>query len=188
METLTPKPFCSNKDQIKAFVLGCDPTGFDKNGNRLEFEYIFDIGKDKRYFAGILSNLAQVGLSLDDIYVQNLITEYLNTESSKNKAWLKIAAGYISARKLEFDQIDRHRQLPVFLTSELLTKAILNDHQPKYTASELYENPDLIPLTPQTNKLERPLIPLYRHTAYRLSHQADYAKRLRELLKNYTHE
>lgn len=92
MKTLAPKPFCFNKDNVKAFVLGCDPTGSDKNENPLEFGYVFDLGKDKWYFSGILANLCQIGLSLNDIYVQNLITEYLKTESSKNKEWLKIAA------------------------------------------------------------------------------------------------
>lgn len=57
-----PKPFCSNVDKVIAFVLGCDPTAFDKNGNRLEFEFVFDLGNDERYFKGVIENLRQVGL------------------------------------------------------------------------------------------------------------------------------
>ena len=162
-----PKPYCSNKSQIKAFVLGCDPTGF-KNGNRLEFEYVFDLRKDKRYFAGILSNLKQIGLSLEDVYVQNLITDYQEKESSKNKEWLKTAKKFIPVRKKEFDDVDPEQKLPVLLTSELLYKALLSNDQPKYSAKKLYENPDLIPIPSKANKLERPLISLYRHKFYLL--------------------
>lgn len=52
-----PKPFCKDSCKIEAFVLGCDPTAYDENGNRLEFEFVFDLGNDERYFAAVLANL-----------------------------------------------------------------------------------------------------------------------------------
>lgn len=117
LSTEPPKPYCTDLRKIKAFVLGCDPTGFDKKRNRLIFEYVFNIGgKDKRYFAGILSNLKKLELSLNDVYVQNLITDYQDEESSKNKKWLETAKTYIPARKKEFDAIDKEGKIPVFLT------------------------------------------------------------------------
>jgi hypothetical protein len=184
-----PKPYCANLLKIKAFVLGCDPTGFDKKRNRLIFEYVFGIeGKDKRYFAGILSNLNQVVVSLNDIYVQNLITDYQDKESSKNKKWMETAKVYIPARKREFDAIDKKGKIPVFLTSELLYKALLNDDQPGYKAKELYETPTRIPVTAEKNKLGRPLIPLYRHSGYRLSKEGEYLSKLQYLFKNLANE
>jgi hypothetical protein len=94
------------KTKIRSFVLGCDPTAFDKNKERLEFEYVFDLGKDKRYFKGVIDNLELIGLKVEDIYVQNLVTDYQEKETSKNKAWKQTALGYIASRKAEFDQLD----------------------------------------------------------------------------------
>lgn len=68
-----PQPFSKPKDKIKAFVLGCDQTAFSQTekdkplGKRkhLEFDVVFDIGGDDRYFAGILTNLEEVGFGID---------------------------------------------------------------------------------------------------------------------------
>ena len=171
-----PKPFYSNLEGIKAFVLGCDPTGFDKNGNRLEFEFVFDLGKDKRYFAGILANLKHLGLSLDNIYVQNLVTDYQKVETGKNKEWQRIAEGFIPQRKNEFDNIDPTCTMPVFLTSYTLYKVLININQSIYVAKDLYSNKDLVPILPSANRLERPLIPLFRHHDYALDKQEEYKK------------
>jgi len=166
-----PKPHKKNKKNIKAFILGCDPTVKD---NKLEFEYVFDIENDKRYFAGILSNLKLIGLFLEDVYVQNLITEYQDEETSGNKNWNEIAKTYIPSRRKEFDKIDPEKKIPVFLTSEVLYKVLLNDDQNKYKAKELYNNKSLIPISAKDNQLKRPLITLYRHYSYSLSRQKEY--------------
>lgn len=177
-----PKPFCLNPKKIKAFILGCDPTGFDKSRNRLEFQYVFDIGKDKRYFTGILANLKRLGISFDDIYVQNLVTDYQDVETGKNKDWEKIAEGYIHQRKKEFDSIDPTYSIPVFLTSYLLYKLLLKPNEPIYSAKDLYTNQNLVPIIPNSNRLERPLIPLFRHPDYGLLKKVEYKNRIQNII------
>ncbi|BAX82350.1 hypothetical protein [Labilibaculum antarcticum] len=171
-----PKPFCSNTDNIKAFVLGCDPTAFDKTGNRLEFEYVFDLGNDERYFKGVIDNLEQISLSIEKVYVQNLVTDYQKEETSKNKNWHQTAQEYIAIRKQEFDNLDPSGTTPVFLTSEVLYKVLINPDEKKYKASQLYNSPELLPIPAISNLLGRPLIPLYRHWNYNLKKWPQYSK------------
>ncbi len=170
----SPKPFCVNPGEIKAFVLGCDPTAFDKNQDRLEFEYVFDLGKDQRYFAGVLNNLELIGLSINDIYVQNLITDYQEKETGKNKEWNKIAKQSIPARKMEFDSIDKSGSIPVFLTSEILYNVLLVQGVQKYKAQEFYVMEASLPILASYNLLNRPLFPLYRHFRYKLNEHKSY--------------
>ncbi|MFW5773560.1 MAG: hypothetical protein ACOCWD_02660, partial [Tangfeifania sp.] len=163
-----PQPFCFNPNKIKAFVLGCDPTNFSDNGKPVELNYVFGIGQDQRYFSDILSNLQLLGLHLEDLYIQNLVTEYLDEETGKNKNWEAKANKYLTARKKEFDTIDPTSQIPVFLTAEKLYNVLLSDNEKKWKASELYTLKTEIPIPPEANKLIRPLIPLYRHYRYQL--------------------
>jgi hypothetical protein len=174
-----PKPH--TPENPRAFVLGCDPTAFNKNGEPIEFETVFNIGpKDKRYFSGILSNLNHLGLTLDDVYVQNLVTDYLDMETSRNKkVWKQKALESIAGRKKEFDQADPGGQLPVFLTSWLLYDVLLNDDLPRKSPKELYESAEVIP--PSQNKLGRPLIPLFRHHEYKYQKWLDCAEKVRGL-------
>jgi len=174
-----PKPFCTDTNKIKAFVLGCDPTAFDKNQNRLEFEFVFDLGNDERYFAGILANLEQVDLSVDDIYVQNLVSEYQDDETSKNEQWQQTARACISERKKEFDRLDPERRMPVFLTSEELYKVLLNPEEKKVKAVQLYNFPEFLPILAESNLLGRPLIPLYRHWNYNLKKWPEYSEQVK---------
>jgi hypothetical protein len=176
-----PLPFHGNAQPLKAFVLGCDPTAFDKNKNLLQFEYVFDIGCDERYFAGVLANLKEIGLNLEDIYVQNLVTDYQEKETSTNIAWKENAEAIIPARKDEFDKIDPSKKLPVFLTSELLYKVLLNGDEKRKKAGELYAS-DEVEIPAEKNKLGRPLIALYRHRAYSLKQHPAYLERVRNFL------
>ncbi len=174
-----PKPFCVDRSNIRAFVIGCDPTAFDKDNNSLEFEYVFDINGDERYFSGILKNLSLIGLDREDIYVQNLITQYQSVETAGNKQWREQALPYVAERKQEFDELDPSIQIPVLLTSEVLYKVLLNNNEIRIPASELYGNPDLIPITSDCNILKRPLIPLYRHFKYNLSNWPEYKEKVK---------
>lgn len=179
-----PDPFCYNSNDIKAFVLGCDPTAKDKGKeNHKIFDNVFDIGKDRRYFSSILKNLKSLGLSLENIFVQNLVTDYLDDETSKNGVWAKIAEQYIPSRKQEFDEIDPTGLIPVMLTSEYLYKVLINSDQVKYSAKELYENENLVPIRAENNKLGRPLIPLYRHMEYSLNNKIEYQVRVKEIIQ-----
>jgi hypothetical protein len=181
---MTPKPYDFNLPNIKAFVLGCDPTAFNRNHKRLEFEIVFGLEiEDNPYVKGILNNLNLIGIALNGIYVQNLITEYQEFESSKNKEWMKTASVSIPSRKEEFDKIDPFKTITVFLTSELLYKVLLIEGQPKHKAIEFYESPELIPIPAEANKLGRPLIPLYRHPLYNLKSWPDYNLKVISLIK-----
>ncbi|MEA3443892.1 MAG: hypothetical protein U9R19_04115 [Bacteroidota bacterium] len=177
-----PKAFYKNTKNIKAFVLGCDPTAKDKNGKRLEFEYVFDLGNDKRYFAGILKNLELIGLSLDDIYVQNLITDYQSEETTLNMQWNRTALENTPDRKKEFDEIDPSGTIPVFLTSEILYKVLLKSNHPKHTAKDLYEKANMVPIPALANELGRYLIPLYRHFKYSLKEKEEYKNHVKSIL------
>jgi hypothetical protein len=194
-----PKPYCKNPGKVKAFVLGCDPTAFSKEERlkpvelrkhldfktvfNLDFKPGFNLGRDKRYFAGVLSNLKEIDLSLENIYVQNLVSDYQKEESSKNRDWIRKAQGYIKGLIEEFDKIDPSRNTPVLLTSELLYKALLNDGIKKVPARDFYELKAEIPIPPDVNKLGRPLIPFYRHRAYALGdkHKA-YSQQIIKIL------
>ena len=178
---IPPKPHIPENPRV--FVLGCDPTAFDKNDERLEFKTVFNIGtKDKRYFAGILSNLNHLGLNLENVYVQNMVTEYLDKETSKNKkVWKQKAKESIAERKTEFDRADPGGKWPVFLTSWLLYDVLLNDGLASKNPKELYESAEIIP--PSQNQLGRTLIPLFRHHEYKYPKWFDYAEKVMGFLK-----
>ena len=195
-----PKPYCKNPGKVKAFVLGCDPTAFLKEErlkpvelrNHIDFKTVFNLdfkpgfnlGRDKRYFAGVLSNLKEIDLSLEDIYVQNLVNDYQKEESSKNKNWIGIAQEYIPGLIEEFEKIDPSGKTPVLLTSELLYKALLNDGTKMVPARDFYELKTEIPIRPESNKLGRPLIPFYRHRAYSLGNYKGYSSLIISFLNN----
>jgi len=176
----TPDHF-KGTSTLKAIILGCDPTAFDKSKKRLEFNTVFDIRGDNRYFAGILANLREINLSLDDVYVQNLIPDYRDVESSKDKNWISAALEYISARKNEFDDLDPSCRVPVFLTSELIYKALLNDNEKPRTPADIYDHPEQFIIPASLNKLGRPLVPFYRHPAYSMKNKKDISVRIKEV-------
>ncbi len=176
----TPDHF-KGTSTLKAIILGCDPTAFDKSKKRLEFNTVFDIRGDKRYFAGILANLREINLTLDDIYVQNLIPEYRKVESSKDKNWVNEARNYIKDRKLEFDRVDPTGKVPVFLTSELIYKALLNDNEKPRTPADIYDHPEQFIIPASLNKLGRHLVPFYRHPAYSMKNKKDISVRIKEV-------
>lgn len=177
-----PKPFCFNPKKIKAFVLGCDPTNFSDNGKPAELDFVFGITQDNRYFKDILVNLNQLGLHLEDIYVQNLVAEYLEQETSKNRNWKSIAKKYIQDREKEFDLIDKTCKKPVFLTSKLLYEVLLKPNGRMAEAKDLYDLKIPIPITMEENWLGRPLIPLFRHNNYQLKKYPKYIQHIKAVL------
>jgi len=160
-----PKPFCFNKSKIKAFVLGADPSNFSDHGKTVYLDTVFGIGSgDHRYFEGILRNLKEIGLGLEDIYVQNLVQEYLPDETSKLKDWEKYADKWVHISKSEFDDIDKSCKTPVLVTAERIMKYLFSETPP---VEEIYNGNIEIPFN--DNKLSRPLIPFYRHPKYSLN-------------------
>jgi hypothetical protein len=164
---LAPSPFCYNPKQVKAIVLGADPSNFSNRGNRKILTKAFGIGDgDARYFQSILKNLKEVGLGLEDIYVDNLIQDYLEFESSNYKLWEPVARTNIPNFLDRLDTIDKKRKLLVLLTTEVLYKVLTNSDF--ISAEQFYSHPENIPVAPESNKLKRPLIPFYRHQDYSL--------------------
>jgi hypothetical protein len=156
-----PKPYCLDKSNIKAFVLGADPT----NPSGRKFEYVFGIHSgDRRYFAGIERNLKAIGLTLQDVYVQNLIQEYLDIQTGENKTWELSAEKWTPLAAKEFDAMDGTRTIPVLVTAERIFRFLNNQPTPK--AKEIYSGKMDVPF--YDNKLNRPLIPFYRSFSYAL--------------------
>jgi len=187
-----PKPYPSkgfNPTLVKAIVLGCDPSNFSNNGETNQLETVFGIegvGKDGRYFAGILKNLNEVGLTLTDIYVQNLCRNYFYKETKKNDIWYNAAALWRKTLKDELNQLGIPQRVPVFLTAEELYRALVNEKHTLRQCKEFYQTPELIPIKPSENHLERPFIPLFRGGAgyYNLKNWENYQNRIVEILAN----
>ena len=162
-----PQSFCFNKRQVKAFVLGADPTNFSKDRKRVDLYFAFGIGQNPNYFRVILQNLNEVGLHLEDLYIQNLLPEYQEEETGKNENFKHKASENAKAIAIEFNAIDPVKKLPVFITAEDVYKAVLNKDEIGFKAEELYNLKTEIPFPPDLNKLRRPLIPMFRHDKYR---------------------
>jgi hypothetical protein len=165
---MNPKPFYTNKNKLKAFVLDADPTNPDKK----QFELVFGINSgDKRYFASIERNLTAVGLTIKDVYVENLVQEYLNKPTAENEIWEKDADRWLPVTKKDLDEIDPSGRLPVFVTAERIMK-FLYPETPK--ATEIFSGLIKVPFARNNNKLGRPVIPLYGHFKYNLSNHIQY--------------
>ena len=84
-----PHEFAVHRSQVKAIVLGADPSNFTDSGKTVKLNTVFALGSpEKRYFSAILKNLKAVDLNLGNIYVQNLVRNYMTEETSDNKLWL----------------------------------------------------------------------------------------------------
>ena len=179
---MKPQPFCFNKSKVKAFILGADPTNFSDSGNRIELNYAFGIGQNPNYFRAILNNLNLLGIHLEDVFIQNLIPGYQEKVTGKNKSFFEKAKGSANAVATEFNKIDRTKRIPVFLTAEDVYKAVMKDKEELFSAESIYRLNAKIPIVASSNLLERPLIPLFRHSKYALSEWPDYTNHVRDLL------
>ena len=57
-----PEPYCEDCNNVKAIVLGADPT----NPQEKSFTYVFGLeDRNSPYFSSILKNLHQIGLNLN---------------------------------------------------------------------------------------------------------------------------
>jgi hypothetical protein len=178
-----PGPYIpADKTKIKAFVLGTDPSNFSDDKKTVKIATVFDIGKDKRYFDNINSNLQMIGLSLENVYVQNMVRNYMKEETRSNPEWNYFAVKWFGYINEEFDNADPAKQLPVFITAEKLLKFLLNNPFDIGLPKEYYSGTIDIPILPEDNKLERNLIPLYRHPEYRLEKQEYYKNKIIDFL------
>lgn len=180
-----PKPFCLNKKRFKAFVLGADPSNFSDHGRPKKFEFVFGILSDEpRYFIGILRNLQEIGLHLEDVYVQNIISEYLKEETTKNKDWEEHADRWLLSLRSELDLVDPGRKNPVLITAERIMRFLIFKSYKLPSAKEIYSNNAevLFCIKPKDNKLNRPLLAFYRHPSYSLNRNRNYCELLAKKL------
>jgi hypothetical protein len=67
-----PEIYSCKTEDIKAVVLGADPSNFTDNGETVIIKKVFDLPDgNPGYFASIQRNLSAIGLNKDNIYVQN---------------------------------------------------------------------------------------------------------------------
>lgn len=171
-----PEPFCGN-NAIKAIVIGADPTFIKNNG---KFKFVFGLeDKNSPFFRGILKNLKLLDLSLNDIYVQNLVKNYFNHETSNNKIWEYCAYLWLENLKREIDeQFDR--SVPLFITAERILKVLLfGGHRLKLKPKDIYSKG--IIFSPNQNYFGRNVIALFRHHEYNLEKWPHY----RDIIKKY---
>ncbi|MBP7678804.1 MAG: hypothetical protein KA096_00100 [Bacteroidales bacterium] len=176
----TPKPFFTDFKKVKAILLGADPSNKSAGGKTVQLEYVFGIGdKDQRYFAGIERNLGAIGLTRNDIYAQNLIPEYQEAETGKNKNWEATAEKWVEPLKIELDAFDPKRKIPVLVTAQVIFEVLTDKKLP--APKEIYcSRADGI-VKPDENRLGRTLIPFYRHYSYALGNN-EY-KKYKEMLQ-----
>jgi len=181
---MKPQPFSFNKSRIKAFVLGADPTNYSKSGKKVLLHHAFGIGQDPRYFNDILGNLNALNLHLEDLYIQNLIADYQEKETGKNKQFIQKARIGAPLVAKEFNKVDGSKNIPVFLTAYDVYKALLKEDEKVLSAKALYNLETNIPIPSDKNLLNRPLIPLFRHRDYQLKKHPKYTQRVIQYLKS----
>jgi len=158
-----PKVF-KGSEKIKAIVIGADPTY--KSG-KSDFQKVFklEMEKDSPFFRPILNNIKQVNLNLNNIYAQNLVRNYCEEETSKNKDWSEMAKYWIDIFKKDLEQFSK--DIPVFVTAWIILKALTNNEVIKQLSPNLiYEECRFI--KPNENLLGRTIIPLFRHPRYQI--------------------
>ena len=90
---------------------------------------VFGLDKEKSpYWNSINRNIKQLSnLSMDNIFVQNICTNYFLQETSKNKNWIEIARDYgCGYLKQELDaKFDK--TVPILMTTEFILYSIINN-------------------------------------------------------------
>ena len=157
-----PKPYFKNISDVKAIYLGCDPS----NKHNTSLQYAFAINNNLPIFNNFhkthLSNLNEINLGWENVYVQNLCQNHFQKETSQNlKLCEKVAQWWIPYLKKELEKLGRN--IPVLLTSSYLYKVLLLVDWRKYKPIDFYRSKVEISVPAEFILLQRPLIPLYRN-------------------------
>ena len=138
---------------------------------------LFRSGLDLKYspyWNGINNNLKYIeGLTLDNIYVQNVCRNFFKDETSKNKHWVPFSKYWIPLLKDELDKMF-DKSIPILITTEFILNAALNNPAKKIKAAVIYTNCQSI--EKDDNVFEREIIPFYRHFNYNLKNWPEYNK------------
>lgn len=170
LDTPFPEPYCEDKSKVKAIYLGCDPS--NKHCRKLDHVFALPNGDPpifRRMVTRLGENLRQVGLSWENVFVQNLCRNYFELETATNTLlWNAVAARWIPILRDELNQFKS--DIPVLLSAEVLYRILLNEGVKPNKAMEFYTCREgaMIPLPADANQLGRPLIPFYRHWHYDL--------------------
>ncbi|MEI6820298.1 MAG: hypothetical protein WCL51_00060 [Bacteroidota bacterium] len=169
-----PKPFYGNIANVKAIVIGPDPSLDIK----LNYKYVFGLeDPGSKYFKTHEFNLRMVGLGLDTIYVQNLVQNYCNRHVDKNPNWYEFAEIWKPTLKQEIDTLFSLR-IPVFFTNLKVLQALSPHKINKRNMLEYYQEGKFI--KPSENYLNRTMIPIMSSHFY---HKWDlFVKNTKELL------
>lgn len=184
-ETL-PSAYFEQLDNVKAIVLGCDPSNRHSHNLRYVFGIDSGIPKLDSFFSGIESNLKQIGLDRQCVYIQNLCQNYFKSETTGNTIWHEAAKIWRQYLKEELQSLNILGEIPVLLTAQDIYFGLLNEGVKKHKAKNLYSDLSLVPIPPEDNFLERPLIPLFRGGwgYYELEKWKDYRTHLQRLFKS----
>ena len=97
-----PRPYYKNIKDVKAIVLGADPS----NPQNKTFEFVFGLERQDKspYFFSILNNLRFLRLNLDNTYVENLCKNYFTKVTDENDLYIHIADKFwLPQLKIELD-------------------------------------------------------------------------------------
>src|SRR5260221_665754 len=119
-----PKSYCENSKNVRAIVLGCDPSNQHSHKLKYAFGITTKVPRLRGFFRAIESNLDEIGLSKKVVYVQNLCQNYFTRETEKNSLWNTAAEIWIPFLKNELAAFPD--SIPVLLTAEGLYKLLLN--------------------------------------------------------------
>jgi hypothetical protein len=168
-----PEPY-KGSGEIKAIILGADPTRIVKD-QPLPFNMVFELDNDKSpYFRSIRKNIDLLdGLSMENIYAQNLCRNYFNKETSANKAWVDIARNYWSGfLAKELDSMFTP-SVPVLITTEFILKACIIKGK-VIKANNIYSQ--CLCIAAEDNLFGREMIAFYRHYNYSIDRWPEYRK------------
>ncbi len=149
---------------IKAIVLGADPTNDgipgDKGIKQLAKPFGIGITKYERWFFNSQKiNLAAIGLSTDNVYVQNVCRNYFTCQTNQNKQWYNFAAVWI--KYLREELIGISSSIPILATCEEVFTFLTGRKKP---FTDIYTLKSTLPF--YSNVLERNVFPLFRSTSY----------------------
>ena len=182
IESDLPLPYFQNIENVKAIVLGADPS----NHHGKTFKYVFGLekGENAPFFIKILDNLKHIGLDLSNIYVQNLCRNYFTKVTDENPYYKDVAKEFWLPRlKEELDNLFPN-EIPVFVTAWKVMEVIAPSSKKfRNRKSAIFRDGVVF----KENELNRPAFALFRggHGYYNLDREdwKDYRKIIIEALK-----
>ncbi len=134
-----PRPYYKNIKDVKAIILGADPS----NPQDKTFEFVFGLehGEKSPYFNKILTNISNVELNLNNIYVQNICKNYFTDVTDKNDLFSEITEKYwLPYLKYELDSFFS-KEIPVLVTAWKVLEIIAPEAgQYKKSRKLIYDN------------------------------------------------